>query len=135
MDKFIKNELIGRVFRFHLSPLMVIIGVRLNPSHNYYRQKYNYLNYQVLVGRLYEGGCDIATGNQHYEIEVYSWYAYNRGDMTIESRGTRKAISNCMKKQPDKIKWHTGRKIDITGRNVRIHESNGTYWQEYQKTL
>lgn len=133
MDKFIKKELIGRVFRFHLSKPMVIIGVRMNPSQNYYRQKFNYRNYQVLVGRLYEGGCNVATGKRHYEVEVYSWYAYNRNDMQIEGRGTRKAISNCMKRQPDKIKWHTGKKI-VIDENVRIHENNGTYWQEYKKS-
>jgi hypothetical protein len=135
MDKFIKNELIGRVFRFHLSIPMVIIGVRKNPAWLHFSGKYsNYNYYQVLVGRLYEGGFNILTGKQHYEVEVYSWYAYNRSEMRMESRGTRKAISNCMRKQPDKIKWHTGKRIVIDD-NVRIYEHHGKYWQEYRQTM
>jgi len=110
---------------------MVIIGVRKNSRWEYYGCKFKEYNYyEVLVGRVWE-----SSDKTRHQIEVYSWYCYNRYNMAIECRGDRKAIRNCMKRQPDKIKWHTGRKIDIYSFNVRVLKSNGNNWKEYQQLL
>lgn len=96
----IKKILLGKVFYFYRpGAYFVIIGVRRNDLYGYL---------EILVGRL--------EYNKRYgfgrEISVYSWYCYNRHDISFYGRDTRMKIRNCLKKNPSYIKYHLGMQLD-----------------------
>lgn len=134
MDKLLRKELIGRVYKPHgynNSVRYVIVGVRKNPRYEYwfkesgrYFKDYNY--YEILIGRLYENH-DRTWSN----VSVMSWVAYmGSKHICFDGRGTRRAIRRCVKSgQYDKLHYHTGRKINM---NVaHINETHGKYYEEY----
>lgn len=110
----IKKILIGKLISFHSAnkrPL-VILGVRRN-------NLYGHL--EILVGTY-----------NTYSISVYSWYAYQRNNLMFIGRDNKKAIRNCLKRNPKYIKWHLGKQIDLNP--IRIYD-NGNYYEEYIKNL
>ena len=125
VNQTIKKILIGKVFSFHSNkPEMIIVGVRRS-------NLYGYL--EVLVGRFYGYHYAIEGGVQG-EISIYSWYAYNpKHSMSFIGRNKNKqAIRNCVKKHPDKLKYHIGKHVDI--RKCKIVD-NCDYYKEYKKSV
>jgi hypothetical protein len=130
MNNFIKKELIGRTY-WNGGTLFIILGVRKNPRYEYWKKQsgiyyadFNY--YECLIGKVWNRS----------EIEVYSWSSYkNQKERNYECRGSRRTISKCMKLRPELIHYHTGKRIDLTGTNVRIIERNTKYYKEYLQTL
>jgi hypothetical protein len=127
MDKLIRKELVGRVYKpwsYNNSVRYVIVGVR--KSTNYLYNHPGFKPYEILIGQLTEN-----QDRTHSSINVYSWHLY-RGSKEIcfDGRGTRKAISRCIKSgQYDKLHYHTGRRINM---NVaRIYESHGHPYEDY----
>lgn len=96
----IKKILIGKVFSFGSSrTTFVILGVKRN-------NLYGYL--EVLCGR-YEYNKKYGFGNS---VNVYSWYCFQPKNMCFYGRDNKQAIRNCLKKNPQYIKYHLGKQID-----------------------
>jgi hypothetical protein len=135
MNNFIKKELVGRTY-WNGSRLFVILGVRKNPQYEYWLKERNisykdYNYYEVLIGRLHTN-----KERTYASIEVYSWSHYGgQKRICFDCRGTRKAISRCIKLRPELIHYHTGKRINLNGANVRIWEGNTKYYSEYLQTL
>jgi hypothetical protein len=92
----IKKILVGKLISFHWSyrhPL-VILAVRRN-------NLYGHL--EMLVGE-YNG----------YSVGVSSWYAYQRSNMMFVGRDNKKAIRNCLKRNPKYINYHLGKSVDLS---------------------
>ena len=92
----IEKILIGKVFKFNpgLKTMFVILAVKYNPFHN---------RINVLIGGI--------AGN---EIVVYSWYQYYRHNFSFLNRSPKHQIKKCLRTNPDKIKYHAGKTIDIS---------------------
>lgn len=107
----IKKILIGKVFTFCGKRPIIIIGVRRN--------------------NLY-GHLEILIGDYHgYSINVCSWYAYQRNNMTFVGRGSKRAIKNCLKRNSSYIHYHIGKQL--TGKELvalRIYD-NCNYYNDY----
>ena len=106
----IKKILIGKLISFHASYKypMVILGVRRN-------NLYGHL--EILTGQYYG-----------HSISVYSWYGYQRNNIIFIGRDTKKAIRNCLKKNPSYINYHLGEQINLG--NIIIHD-NCNYYKDY----
>ncbi len=113
MNNTIKKILIGKLFKFNpaLKELFVIVGVKYNPYHNLL---------DILVGKVYL---------KSNEIQIYSWYQFNKYDIHFWKRSPKDQIRKCLKTNPDKVKYHIGKTIDIS--KFKIFESNTNYYQEY----
>jgi hypothetical protein len=126
MDKFIRKELVGRVYKpwgYNNSVRYVIVGVRQTKSYLYLHSEYK--PYEILIGRLTEN-----MDRTHRSVDVYSWVSYNGKNICFDGRGTHRAIRRCIKSgQYDKLHYHTGRKVTL--HDARIYESHGHPYEDY----
>ena len=114
--KTIKKILIGKLFRFHkYGELFVIVGVKM--------AKYYPYHLQVLIARYDKRwrGC-----------EIYSWYGFNQKSVGFEGRDSKENIKKCLKTNPDKIKFHVGRTVNLN--EILITDNSyAHYYDEYLK--
>jgi hypothetical protein len=127
MDKLIRKELVGRVYKpygYTCNVRFVIVGVRKTKSYLYLDR--NYKPYEILIGRLTEN-----MDRSHSSIDVYSWHPYmGSKHICFEGRSPRRAISRCIKSgQLDKLHFHVGRRINMN--IARIYESHGHPYEDY----
>ena len=101
----IKKILVGKLFSFHFPYKceLIIIAVRRNSLYGYL---------EMLVGEYYR------YSNQ---INVMSWYAYQRKSMHFCGRDTKNAIKKCLILNPKHVQWHIGRSINLS--KVQIVEN------------
>ena len=128
MDKFIKNVLIGRTFRWHYAEKgckYVILNVRKSFLFTYYLSNGKFYNdhnyYEILVGRL---------SKDSRQIHVMSWYRYDPNISFIKRNGDVYSRRKCVLKHPDKYHYHKGERINLKGKNISIYKrkSNKEYY-------
>ena len=109
----IRKILIGKLFRFFPKhPLFVIVGVR--------KSRHSDGGLEILVARYHE---------KSNEAEVYSWYGYHQNSIYFEGRSPKEHIRKCLKRHPDKIKYHLGKSVDFA--LLRLYDNK--YTKEYEK--
>lgn len=114
MCNIVRKILLGKLVRFFPKhPLFIIVGVRKSP----YGKDYGY---EILVARYHE---------KSKEAEVYSWYSYY--DLVFDGRSPKEHIRKCLKRNPDKIKYHIGKSVPLN--EVRIYDNKHT--KEYAKYM
>ncbi|HLO91596.1 MAG TPA: hypothetical protein VK172_10575 [Lentimicrobium sp.] len=108
-----RKILIGKIVRFNPSfkENFVIVGVRYNPLYKNH--------FDVLIAKLWND----------YEIEVYSWYAYSQKSFYFVSRSPKWMIRKCLKLNPEYVKYHIGKVINVA--NFRHVSDRSNYYKEY----
>ena len=107
MNKLIQKILIGKLFRFFPKhPLFVIIGVKIN-SNNFC---------EMLVAQY----------NENFNSAVvFSWYYYHQTQIYFEKRSPKEQIIKCLKTNPDKIKYHIGKSVNV--KDIKIYDEYNLY--------
>ena len=119
MDKFVKNILIGRTFRWwdgEKGCKYIILNVRKSFYFTHYLSKGRFTPdnnyYEILVGRV---------SKNSREITVMSWYRYDPKIAFIKRNGDVYSRRKCVLNHPDKYHYHKGERFDLTRKNISIY--------------
>lgn len=132
----IKKILIGKLFYWQSGNIFVILAVRRNPSYGYLEVLAGHYSYNKKY-KTYSGS-----------INVYSWYCFDRRNMTFVGRSPKQEIRKCLKYNPKYISYHLGKQIDLSNIQLQFKDEytkieagrlqlydNCNYYKEYLKGL
>lgn len=125
VSNIINRTITGRVFKYTpINSFYIILGMRRTKQWDHYKDNCpeDYRYYEMLIGKI-----NLKTNN----VQVLNWcYYYGQKGLIFHIRSPKKTIRNCIKKQPDKIQFHTGRIFKLKD----LHISDNIN-QDYKKYL